>query len=68
MTLIVNEESHARDAHLGWSGFAAGGIRVYKAVGDHESYIREHVHALGKQFRTILIGAEQESSELRKAS
>jgi amino acid adenylation domain-containing protein len=54
MTLIVNQEAHRRNPDLGWSDLVSEGIEIYKARGDHESYIREHVQAVAEQLESIL--------------
>ena len=58
MTLIVNQEAHRRNPDLGWSNLVSEGIEIYKARGDHESYIREHVQAVAEQLESILAKSE----------
>jgi len=58
MTLIVNEEAYGRNPDLGWSDLVSEGIEIYRARGDHESYIREQVEAVAEQLESILAKSE----------
>jgi thioesterase domain-containing protein len=60
MSLILNEVSYSRDPTLGWSSLVSGKIDAYKARGDHDAYIREHVQAVAKQLRDCLEKATNE--------
>jgi hypothetical protein len=48
---------------LGWSDLLSGGIEVYQAQGDHETYIREHVRAVAQQL--ILVRVQVETNNPR---
>ena len=54
ISLIVNEESARSDQTLGWSGLVSGKIDIYRARGDHDAYIREHVQDVAGQLRDCL--------------
>jgi amino acid adenylation domain-containing protein len=58
--IIVNEESYRKGSTLGWASLVSEGIEVYKARGDHEAYIRDHVQAVAKQLHECLEKAERE--------
>ncbi|HEY2917984.1 MAG TPA: amino acid adenylation domain-containing protein, partial [Candidatus Binatia bacterium] len=60
VSMIVNEESFRRNPTFGWADLVTGEIQPYKARGDHESYIRDHVHAVARQLKQCLEKAEEE--------
>ncbi len=59
VSFIVNEEFHRRDPMLGWANLVSGEIEVYKAQGNHDEYIRDHVEAVGKLLKDCLDKAER---------
>jgi hypothetical protein len=58
MIMLINEESYQQDPTLGWADLVSGGIEVHRAVGDHESYIREYVQWVAEQLRKCIEKAE----------
>jgi len=60
VSLVVNEEAYRNDPTLGWADLVLGGIEVYQARGDHETYIRDHVQAVAGQLRECLEKAQRE--------
>ena len=54
VSLIYNENAYAIDPLGGWSNLISGDVNSYRAPGDHETYIREHVQSLAKLVRQCL--------------
>jgi surfactin synthase thioesterase subunit len=54
VSLIYNENAYAVDPLGGWSNLISGDVHSYRAPGDHETYIREHVQSLAKLVRQCL--------------
>ena len=61
--LLVNEQYHRRGPALGWDGLARGGLKIHKLPGNHDTYIREHVHVTATTLRTCLDDALNRISE-----
>jgi len=54
VTLLVNEQAHARKPDGGWSDLVEGGLEVHKLPGDHMTYIREHAAAAAAALKRCL--------------
>lgn len=54
VNLIYNENAYAIDPLGGWRGLLSGDVASYRAPGNHETYIREHVLSLAKLVRQCL--------------
>jgi amino acid adenylation domain-containing protein len=67
--LLVNEQYHQRDdPSLGWDALGCGGVQVHKVPGNHDSYIREFVHATAEELRTCLEDAFRRTPHDRSRS
>jgi hypothetical protein len=58
ISIIVNEQEAQHDPTLGWADLVSGGVDVYRAVGDHETYIRTHVDVVAQQLTEALAKAD----------
>jgi thioesterase domain-containing protein len=54
VSLIYNENAYAIDPLGGWTGLISGDVASYRAQGNHETYIREHVQSLANLLRLCL--------------
>ena len=51
------------DPTLGWSRYAAGGVTVHKAKGDHDSFLRDYTRDVGDLLRSWIKEAETDSTK-----
>ena len=46
MAIVACEKLYCEDPTLGWSGLVQNGLHTHQVPGDHDTYLREHVHVM----------------------
>lgn len=58
VSIIACEQFYQEDPTLGWRELMRNNLRVHMVPGDHDTYLREHVHATAQQLKKCLEQAE----------
>jgi thioesterase domain-containing protein len=61
ITILASEKLYHQDPTLGWSELVRNDLCTHSVPGDHDTYLREHVHITAQQLRKCLQQAENES-------
>lgn len=63
IVIIASKKVYQKDPTLGWSGIARDNLRTHSVPGDHDSYLREHVHVTAQQLRKCLERAKGRAAD-----
>jgi thioesterase domain-containing protein len=63
MEIVVCEKLYCEDPTLGWSGLVQNGLHTHQVPGDHETYLREHVHVTSQQLSALIEEVQAPAAE-----
>ena len=58
MEILACEKLYCEDPTLGWSGLVQNGLHTHQVPGDHDTYLREHVHVTAQQLSALIEEAQ----------
>ena len=58
MEIVACEKLYCEDPTLGWSGLVQNGLHTHQVPGDHDTYLREHVHVTAQQLSALIEEAQ----------
>ena len=61
VSLMINEQSHARNRMLDWTDYIAGGPEVYKLPGNHDACVPQNIPLVAQILRECFTGVARKS-------
>ena len=52
--LVLSEKIYARGTDLGWVSLVNGKVHIHKAIGDHGTYLKEHLDKTADIIKNII--------------
>jgi amino acid adenylation domain-containing protein len=68
ITILASEKLYHEDPTLGWSKLTWNNLCTHPVPGDHDAYLREHVHVTAQQLRKCLEQAENRAADKSASS
>jgi amino acid adenylation domain-containing protein len=58
MEIVACEKLYCEDPTLGWSGLVQNRLHTHQVPGNHDTYLREHVHVTAQQLSALIEEAQ----------